>query len=167
MSNCVYLPSQPQVEREDPSVVWSKIDECWSEAREQFNMSLQDVPDLPITTSSLRFFQDDEKFQSEKPYHFSGHLEAHEECRRTNLVLATRENVPIRDIRKCLSRPRLHKHGFQFEHFPISFLDGLHESNVLQSYMEEVAHFVKNIEKAEAVICYDYRVRRALAFEIS
>ncbi|ERF72759.1 hypothetical protein EPUS_04812 [Endocarpon pusillum Z07020] len=124
-------------------------------------MSLQDVPDLPVTTPSLRFFQDDEKFQSEKPYHFSGPLEAHEESRRTNLVLATRENVPIRDIRECVSRPRLHNHGFQFEHFPSSFMDGLHESNVFKSYIEEVAHFVKNMEKAEAVICYDYRFRKS------
>lgn len=167
MSKYVYLPSQLQVEHEGSSLVWTEIDECWSEAREQSNMSLQDVPDLPITTSSLRFFQDDEKFQSEKPYHFSGPLEAHEESRRTNLVLATRENVPIRDIRECVSRPRLHKHGFQFEHFPTRFMDGLHESNVLKSYIEEVAHFVKNMEKAEAVICYDYRVRGALTFGIS
>lgn len=129
-------------------------------------MSLQ-VPGLPITTSSLRFFQDDEKFQTEKPYHFSGPLEADEENHRTNLVLSTHENIPIRDIRKSFWTPCLHKHGFQFEHYPSRFTRSLHEPSVLQSYMEEVAHFVKNMEKAEAVICYDYRVRGSVIFETS
>ena len=125
-------------------------------------MSLQEVPGLPVTNTSLRFFQDDDKFQSEKPYHFSGPLEAHEESRRTNLLLELRENIPIKDLRKCPSTPRLHRQGFQFESHPSRFTDALHEHKVLQSYMEDVAQLVKTLEKAHAVVCYDYRVRSAV-----
>lgn len=68
-------------------------------------------------------------------------------------------DIPIQDLRGQENKVNLQEHGFQY--LKISQNSSIHpfEDSNISSYLEEVTKLVKTELKADAVICYDYRVR--------
>jgi len=68
-------------------------------------------------------------------------------------------DIPIQDLRGQEDKLNLQTHGF--EYLKTSPKSSIHpfEDDHVSSYLEEVTELVKRELKADAVICYDYRVR--------
>jgi hypothetical protein len=113
----------------------------------------------PIETT-IEFIVDDPRFQKERP--FAVHVGPNDKYSPVDPKLSTIkwENRPItiHDMRS-LKDVTLGKYGFQS--FPCEFsalsVNDITEKRVEQ-YQVETEKFLKEVLKAEKVICYDYRV---------
>lgn len=113
----------------------------------------------PVSQCSFDFLSRSDLYKTEKPYYFSGPLQPSQESSRTNLQYTRHENIDIRDIRGLESQLTLEKDGFVLlHHEPTIELDQPTDEQI-HAYLDEVTAFIKKELSAEAVVCYNYRVR--------
>jgi hypothetical protein len=129
----------------------------------QNRRKLDEAAQFPIVTAEFRYIQDSPKFETEKPYHFSGPLSPDEEYRRTNLELEWRYGIPVRNVRGHTETLDLDNHGFKIVQSMSNLLENLQEKDILAKYMEETVGLVKCELNADRAICFDYRVSQASA----
>jgi hypothetical protein len=112
---------------------------------------------LPTTHAMLRYIHMSPTFEREKPYHFSGPLNAEDEKSRTNITFEEHD-IPIMDVRTEIDKLDLDSHGFKIVSRPYLDYDGLAEPKGLEVYMYCVIGMLKEELNAENAFCYDYRV---------
>jgi hypothetical protein len=114
--------------------------------------------DSPVITCSFDYLEKSARYDSEKPYYFSGPLDSDQEPARTNLAYTTHDNIQVRDLRGKEQKLKLEAHGFQLiAHTPKTDLTDPDEREV-QNYLEEISSFIKDELNAELVLAYSYRV---------
>jgi hypothetical protein len=125
---------------------------------------LSDLKDLPSTSCTLSFIKA-EKYESIKPYFFSGPLPPDQETLRTNLEYTRRDDVSMLDLRGLEHVLDIQQHGFQFLKRPTAISTEKSEDEFIKSYMEETTLILKDQLNADIVLCYDYRVRSLVCWD--
>lgn len=124
----------------------------------QTRRQLGRVTQLPSVTSAFQYIKDSPKFETEKPYHFSGPLDPDEENRRTNIEFEWHYDVPVRDLRGHIDTLDLDIHGFKIVRNGSNLLEGLQETETFIKYLKDTTDLVKSQLNASRAICFDYRV---------
>ena len=120
-------------------------------------LSFLNMSSLPTTDAMLRYIHLSPTSLREKPYHFSGPLDAEDEKARTNIAFEE-HIVPMTDLRTEIDKLDLTTHGFQIKFKPYPDYSGLTEPKGLETYMNSIVQALKEDLNAENVFCYDYRV---------
>lgn len=119
------------------------------------------VPDLPVVKTSLRFIRIEERHKIEKPFYFSGTLGREEEHLRSNYELEANDDISSFDLRNHEYLLKLEDNGFELQALPFDFnthtLKGSTEG--VDGYISALSEWATQRFDAEAVLCYDYRVR--------
>jgi hypothetical protein len=106
----------------------------------------------------LQFIQDLRLYDTEKPYYMvQGEEDGIPESAKTNIVLETRSNVPVHDIRGMESALSLEDDGFMyFEHE--TQIGTRFDEDTISEDIKELLDWVQKQIVSERTICYDYRV---------
>jgi hypothetical protein len=116
--------------------------------------------DLPETRSSLSYIKFSPKYETEKPYYYSGPLEPGEEGLRSNVEYETHDHIPICNLRGQEQHLSVEENGFELKCLPFhadsnALKEGREE---LEAYINALSSWMKERFDAEIVLCYDYRV---------
>jgi hypothetical protein len=116
--------------------------------------------DTSQSSGSLFFIKDLALYDTEKPYQYGGPLEPSQEHLRTNIKVETVQRVPVHDLRQLsLTKFTLTQNSFQIMNQPSRYADRLKTEDVLQQYLEETTNLLKELLRAELVVCYNFKVR--------
>jgi len=122
-------------------------------------LDLTSIATLPTITTSFCCIKRCNKYNTEKPYFFSGPLPTDQEPHRTNLEYENAPNVLLRDLRgyeKCLN---LDRHGFEFIDRGLLSTTQCKTEEDAHEYMLGISEYTKSRFGAELVVCYDYSVQ--------
>ncbi|KUJ15024.1 uncharacterized protein LY89DRAFT_736084 [Mollisia scopiformis] len=124
-------------------------------------LDTETIAKLPETTVTFYCIKRSEKYDTQKPYFYSGTLPADQEENRTNLEYTAVPNVVLRDLRGYERDLDIEQHGFQFlDRRLISETECRREEDV-QGFMLGISKFTEERFAAELVLCYDYNFRRS------
>ena len=113
----------------------------------------------PQTPATFSFLKHEDKFAHEKPYYYNGPLATGQEALRSNFGYEVISNVPVTDIRGSETQLTLEEDGVEVVNFtPRTSLAAPWESLPIQTYLDEVAAFVKQKLQAQHVLAYNYKV---------
>lgn len=116
--------------------------------------------DMPQLTTSIQYIKFSTKYDTEKPYYYSGSLTPNYEALRSNIEYEVFQNILVHDLRGQEQNLNLECNGFELKCLPFEFDTNAPKDSgdKLQTYMKALASWTKNRFGAEVVLCYDYRV---------